>query len=333
MIQAFSRTNRILNDTKPYGNILDFRKQQTEVDNAIALFSGEDTGRAKEIWLVDTADKVIQKYETAVSNMSKWMQNKNLETTPEDVYNIKGDAARAEFINHFKEVQKLKTQLDQYTEMDENQQDEIETLLPEDMLRSFKSSYLEMAKQLKTIQQKKDGDVPKNIQEVDFEFVLFASALIDYDYIMSLISKYTQTKPTKKKMTRDQLISLISSTSNLMNDRDEIIEYINTLEFSKGLSEKEIHDGIIKFKSEKSAKELTAIAKKNSLEINSLKEFIENILNRMIFDGEKLSELFISLDISWKERINKEIALMEDLTPFLKKQSLGKEISGLNAYE
>ena len=42
LIQAFSRTNRILNDTKPYGNILDFRQQKEEVDKAIALFSGED---------------------------------------------------------------------------------------------------------------------------------------------------------------------------------------------------------------------------------------------------------------------------------------------------
>ncbi len=52
LIQAFSRTNRVLNDTKPYGNILDFRSQQAEVNQAIALFSGEDSGKAKEIgWL------------------------------------------------------------------------------------------------------------------------------------------------------------------------------------------------------------------------------------------------------------------------------------------
>jgi type I restriction enzyme R subunit len=70
LIQAFSRTNRILNDTKPYGNILDFRQQQDEVDKAIALFSGEDTSRAKEIWLVDAAPKVIEKYERAVLEMA-----------------------------------------------------------------------------------------------------------------------------------------------------------------------------------------------------------------------------------------------------------------------
>ena len=64
LIQAFSRTNRVLNDTKPYGNILDFRQQQDAVDEAIALFSGEKIDRAREIWLVDTAPKVIEKFWT-----------------------------------------------------------------------------------------------------------------------------------------------------------------------------------------------------------------------------------------------------------------------------
>ena len=63
LIQAFSRTNRVLNDTKPYGNILDFRQQQDAVNEAITLFAGENTDRAKEIWLVDPAPAVIAKLE------------------------------------------------------------------------------------------------------------------------------------------------------------------------------------------------------------------------------------------------------------------------------
>ena len=55
--------------------------------------------------------------------------------------------------------------------------------------------------------------------------------LIDYDYIMSLISKYTQPDvPKKEKMNREQLIGLLSSSSNMMDERDDIIAYINTQE-------------------------------------------------------------------------------------------------------
>ncbi len=74
LIQAFSRTNRILNDTKPYGNILDFRQQQESVDEAITLFSGEDPRRAKEIWLVDHALVVINKFEAAVADLGKFYE-------------------------------------------------------------------------------------------------------------------------------------------------------------------------------------------------------------------------------------------------------------------
>ena len=107
LIQAFSRTNRVLNDTKPYGNILDFRNQSDEVDKAIALFSGKDnSSRAKEIWLVDPAPKVVEKLDQAVKELEAFMQSQGLECKPEEVSNLKGDAARCEFVNKFKEVQR-----------------------------------------------------------------------------------------------------------------------------------------------------------------------------------------------------------------------------------
>lgn len=333
LIQAFSRTNRILNDTKPYGNILDFRQQQAEADRAVALFSGEDTERAKEIWLVDPAPKVIERFEEAVKVMEKWMTQKCMVAEPQEVYNIKGDAARVEFINRFKEVQRLKTQLDQYTDLNEEQLIRIEQLLPEEQLRSFRSSYLEIAKQLKEIQQKEGDRASDSIKQLDFEFVLFASALVDYDYILSLIAKYTQGATKKQKMTREQLIGVLSSSANLMEEREDIAAYINTLAVGKGLKELEVKEGYQQFKAEKIAKELAAIAQKNGLELLALKQFTESTISRMIFDGEKLSELFTPLDLGWRERTQREQALIDTLKPLLKKQAQGREISGLRAYE
>jgi len=333
LIQAFSRTNRILNDTKPYGNILDFRQQQAEVDRAIALFSGESVAeRAKEIWLVEPAPKVIEQYREAVKAMEKWMEDKNMVAEPQEVYNIKGDAARVEFINRFKEVQRLKTQLDQYTDLNEAQQATIENLMPEDQLRSFRSSYLEIAKQLKEIQQREGDKAPENIQQLDFEFVLFASSVVDYDYIMNLIAKYTQDTPKKQKMSRDQLIGLLSSSANLMEEREDIIDYIKKLEVGKALNEQEIKDGYQKFKEAKLAATLAGIAQHNGLEVEALQQFTDAIISRMIFDADKLSELFEHLDLGWKERTKRELALMGELVPVLIKKAEGREISGLKAY-
>jgi type I restriction enzyme, R subunit len=112
LIQAFSRTNRVLNDTKPYGNILDFRQQQEAVDAAVQLFSGEYLEKAKKIWLVDPAPEMITTLETAVKTLDKFMRSQGLTYAPEEVSNLKGDEARGQFVNLFKEVQRLKTQLD-----------------------------------------------------------------------------------------------------------------------------------------------------------------------------------------------------------------------------
>lgn len=348
LIQAFSRTNRVLNDTKPYGNILDFRGQQKAVDEAIALFSGEDSSRSREIWLVDPAPKVIEKYEQAVAAIEQFMTRQDITNDagsgeeiskvlePEGVYNLKGDAARAEFVNRFKEVQRLKTQLDQYTDLDDAQVEKINNLLPEEQLRALRGSYLETAQRLKA-QQGKSGeeasDAQEAIEQLDFEFVLFSSALIDYDYIMGLAARFSQEKPGRQTMSRDQLVNMLTASSNLMDERDDIIAYINSLQAGGGLSVQEIENGYQVFKAQKANKELGAMAERHALQADTLKAFVEAILDRMIFDGERLSDLFEPLELGWKARSKAELALMEELVPFLKKQTQGREISGLAAYE
>ena len=337
LIQAFSRTNRVLNGTKPYGNILDFRQQQEAVDAAIALFSGEKSGeQAREIWLVDKAPVVIQKLETAVQMLDGFMKSQGLDCTPSAVANLKGDAAKAAFISHFKEVQRLKTQLDQYTDLSEDNKASIEQVLPEQTLRGFKGQYLETAKQLREQQGKtggKGGSTDAPLNQIDFEFVLFASAVIDYDYIMGLIAKFSAKGPGKSKMTREELIGLISADAKFMNERDDIAAYIGTLKAGEGLSEAAIREGYSRFKAEKNNQELATIAKRHGLATAALQTFVDHILERMIFDGEQLSDLMAPLGLGWKARSQAELALMAELYPLLSKRAGGREISGLSAYE
>ncbi len=334
LIQAFSRTNRILNDTKPYGNILDFRGQQDAVDEAIALFSGEKTDNPKEIWLVDSAPKVIEKFQDAVRKLSEYMQSQDLECRAEDVYNLQGDEARAGFINYFKDVQRYRTQLEQYTDIDEQERAKIEELFPEEALRSFRGAYLETAQRLRKLREKGKGqEVSQQVEDLDFEFVLFASAVIDYDYIMGLIARYTNSRNSKQRVTKELLISLVASSANLIDEREDIREYIDSLDEVNGKTEQEIKEGYETFKAEKYAKQLASIADKHGITADSLREFVEQIMERMIFDGEKLSDLLAPLELGWKARIKAELALMDDLVPLLKRLAAGREISGLSAYE
>lgn len=333
LIQAFSRTNRVLNDTKPYGNILDFRSQQEAVNQAISLFSGENNGQAKEIWLVDPAPLIIDKFKDAVEKLGIFMQEHNLVNEPQEVYNLKGDAARIAFVKNFKEVQRLKTQLDQYTDLDIEQKAKIDGILPKETLQEFRSSYIETAKQFREIQQKKGEDTPPEIQQLDFEFVLFASALIDYDFIMNLMADNLGRMPSKQKMTSSQVISLLKSNSNFMDEEEDLTEFIKGVDWSVGQTVEELKNNFEAFKDDKYNQELAKIAKDIGLKVSDLQTFVTTIISRMIFDGEKLTDLLEPLDLSWKERRVKELTLMADLVPQLKKLAQGREISGLAAYE
>ncbi|RIK01365.1 MAG: DEAD/DEAH box helicase [Armatimonadetes bacterium] len=333
LIQAFSRTNRILNATKPYGTILDFRAQQDQVDAAIAMFSGAKADRAKEIWLVEKAPVVIEKFKEAVAALDAFMKSQGVQTKPEDVANLKGDAARAGFIEKFKEVQRLQTQLDQYTDLTDEQKATVEAIMPKDQLRGFKGAYLATAQELKEKQGKTGGEPDPVLDQLDFEFVLFASALIDYDYIMNLIAKFSQQKPGKLKLTKDQLIGLIESDSKFLDERELITDYVRSLEEGKGLKEDEVRAGYQVFKAEQEAKELAEVAGSNGLAVEAVQKFVDEVLQRRIFDGERLTTLLEPLGLSWRERVQKELDLMTDLEPLLKRRAGQREISGLKVYE
>lgn len=336
LIQAFSRTNRVLNATKPYGHILDFRKQQDSVDTAIALFSGAQADRAREIWLVDKAPVVIDNFKQAVADLGEFMQSQGLEAKPDQVNNLRGDDARVQFIKRFKEVQRLQTQLDQYTDLTNEQREQIVQVLPNDDLRAFRGVYLETAQRLKEQQGTLGRDAePANldVDQLDFEFVLFASAVIDYDYIMKLIAKYSGQDPKKLTISREQLIGLIQSDAKFLDERDEITDYVRSLKEGEGLDEAAIRSGYEQFKAERQAKEIEGLARAHGLTSASLAGFVDTILQRMIFDGEQLTDLMEPLGLGWRERRERELALMADLVPVLNKRAHGRDISGLNAYE
>jgi type I restriction enzyme R subunit len=134
-------------------------------------------------------------------------------------------------------------------------------------------------------------------------------------------------------MSREQLIGLIASDAKFMDERELITDYVKSLETGKKLDEKAVRVGYQNFKAERNAKELAAVAGKHGLATGRLQGLVDIILGRMVFDGEQLTDLLAPLELSWRDRREKELALMDDLLPLLKKLAAGREISGLNAYE
>jgi len=337
LIQAFSRTNRVLNDTKPYGHILDFRGQKTAVDAAIMLFSGAKGEEAREIWLVDKAPVVIDKLKEAKQTLQSFMQSQGLADRPEDVAKLMGNDARLGFVRQFKEVQRLQTKLAQYTDLTPAQLKTIEAILPQDELNAYRGQYLETAKRLRDERASPGVDSQDNTQEeiddLDFEFVLFASATIDYDYIMKLMVDFSSKKPGKATMSREQLVNLVASDAKFIAERKDITDYVMSLRAGEGLDERAIVDGFVDFKAMRAANELAELATKHSLATADLQDFVDVVLERRIFDAEQLTELLSPLKLGWKTRTQRELALMDDLVPLLKHRAAGREISGLQTYE
>jgi type I restriction enzyme R subunit len=265
--------------------------------------------------------------------MDSFMKSQGLSGKPEDVSNLKGDDSRIAFVKRFKELQKLQTQLDQYTDLTDEQEETIQSIMPKDELNAFRGVYLETAQRLKAEQYKPGDQKREEIDQLDFEFVLFASATIDYDYIMKLIADFSMKKPGKATISRDELIGLIAADSKFLDERDDITEYVRGLKAGEGLDESAIRAGYQRFKEEKAARELSELATKHGLPAASLQAFVDTILTRKIFDGEQLTELLAPLNLGWKARTQKELALMTDLVPLLKKRAGGRDISGLKAYE
>jgi type I restriction enzyme R subunit len=230
-------------------------------------------------------------------------------------------------------VQRLKTQLDQYTDLESEQKADIEAVLDVNTHRAFKGVYIDNARELKKAQDTGGPDLPPEVEELDLEMVLFASATIDYDYIMELVAKSDGTAPGKQKMTREQLVSLIASDAAFADQRDLLAAYINQLDLGQGRSKEEIIKGYHAFKIDREKKQIRDLARSHGLTDAALKDFVEEILHRQVFDAERLTDLLAPLDLGWKERSTRERALMADLVPLLKQRALGQPISGLSGYE
>lgn len=339
LIQAFSRTNRVLNDRKPFGKILDFRAQSADALNtAVKLFSGErDKSKdAAKIWLVEPVEKKVEQLEEAVGDFCNVMLSRGLKPVPEEVPNLKGDAARAELVERFKAVQRLMLQCNQYVDIPPELQARINAIMPPDTYQAFRTAYLELGREMRqkrAAESPDDGSEPTDVmQDIDFELVLFASAIIDYDYIISLIARMVnEAEPERREVTREEIVALLRSHSNLPEDREDILEFVGHPEAINGRTADEISDEFRRFREAKWHRQLQELAHRHGVDQEGLSEFIESTLDVMRYDDSHLSDLFTDEGLGWRDRVTKKNALRADLVPLIRLRAAGQAIDNLPA--
>ena len=332
LIQAFSRTNRILDGTKPYGNVMCYRNLKEAMDDAMVLFSGFDKSKGKEYWLVEPAEKVVEKYKKALTRLEAMMNSVGLECKPEEVINIPKGESTNNFIDTFKDVQRLALKLDQYVNISEELQETIEKAMPEDTLQQFRTAYLDLARRTgPTDRGGRTEETPEG-DEPDFELSLFSSALVDYDYIMKLLAKYTDTHHDKVKITKEQLLEILAGCADLMKERDYLKAFIEEeLKEGSGMSEMEIRSKYNAFKNKRFNEQIAAIAKEYGVETSELEKFVNETVKFRRLDEDMLRELLSHID-SWKQRKAAKEGLLVSLAPLFNLLTGGNTIEGLSAY-
>ena len=142
-----------------------------------------------------------------------------------------------------------------------------------------------------------------DVDQLDFEFVLFASAVIDYDYIMGSSPASRSRTPGKQKMSREQLIGLIQSDAKFMDEREEITDYVAHAQGGRRpRAKRPSATATSGSRPRRTPQELAASPASTAWPPPPCKPSWTASSQRMIFDGEQLTDLMAPLGLGWKAR-------------------------------
>ncbi len=215
LIQAFSRTNRVLGQKKSQGNIVCFRNLKEKVDEAIALFSNKD---ADETILIAPYQEYVDRFNEAVMELLK------IAPTPSAVDKLVSEDDILAFVRAFRELIRIRNVLTSFTEFSDD-----DLSLDAQRFEDFKSKYLDIHDRMKS--DRDDDQKASILNEVDFELELIRRDNINVAYILALLASVV----AEQRETEDALdtasktktiLDLLGSEPRLRSKRELIEEFI-----------------------------------------------------------------------------------------------------------
>jgi len=209
LIQAYSRTNRILDDLKSQGNVVCFRNLKEATDEAITLFSNKE---AIEEIIIKPYEDYVESYNKAVAKV--------LEITPtfDSVNELVSEDEELEFIKAFRELLRVKNVLTTFTEFN------IEDLLmDEQTFEKYKSKYLDLYESVKHDHQKEKVSI---LNDIDFEIELIRKDDINVAYILGLLAKLYGSKKKDQEQQRKTISDMMASDTQLRSKKELIERFI-----------------------------------------------------------------------------------------------------------
>lgn len=190
LIQAYSRTNRILNEVKSQGNIVVFRNLKITTDEAVALFSNK---QAKDEIFVPPYEEYVKKFNEVVVELL------TLTPTVRSVKDLPDEEAELKFVKIFRELMRLRNILESFSEFED-----IDLALPAQRFADYRSAYLDLNGKVKANNRKEKASI---LEDVDFELELPHPDVINVQYILGLLAQlYDANEPEQERNTAfDQL--------------------------------------------------------------------------------------------------------------------------------
>ena len=255
LIQAYSRTNRILGDKKSQGNIVVFRNLKKATDDAIALFSDK---KAKEIIILKPYESYVKEINEAYANLIA------ITPTFESVDDLYTEDEELEFVKAFREIIRLKNIIASFVDF---KFDDI--ALGEQEFENYKSKYLELS-------DKGKKEKTSILNEVDFELELIHRDDITVTYILGLLAKLKATNPAEKERRQKEILDLVAGDVKLRSKRELIERFIE--ENLTALDDMSIEEGYATFMIEEQEKAFNQFVTDEKLNADKLKKLTEDFL-------------------------------------------------------
>ncbi len=266
LIQAYSRTNRILNEKKSQGNIVAYRNLKKATDDALALFSNKD---AKEVIFLPPYQKLVAQFIAAYKKL--------LEVAPtvRAVDALVDEEQQLAFVSAFRELIRLLNVLKTYAEFDWR-----DLPITEQVFADYTSKYLDLRD---TVQRQRAKEKHSILEDIDFELVLVHRDEINVAYILKLLARLKADEHSAKgDAMRKQIFSLLSSEVELRSKR-ELIEKFIAEHLPKITDADRIQDEFAKYWEDQRVLALKAICEEEHLD---QKQFA-NLIDAYIFTGQE----------------------------------------------
>lgn len=210
LIQAFSRTNRILGEQKSQGNILCFRNLKKATDDAITLFSNKD---AIEVVTMPDYEVIAEKFDEALKNL------REIAPTYQSVNDLQSEDDEAAFVQAFRKLLRHMNVLQSYTDFDWD-----DLPLDEQEFEDYKGKYLDLYEKVKRDTQKEKTSI---LDDIDFELELIHRDRINVAYILKLLAKLKDSKTTDAKAQKKAIMDLLGGDIKLRSKRELIEKFID----------------------------------------------------------------------------------------------------------